>query len=180
MDIRQIIKEIILNIEGFYSNHPNDYGGETVYGIARKFNPNWKGWNIVDNNRNNLSKVKDILLDLAIDFYYDKYFLPIKPVFDLKVKSGIFLFDWYINSGNYAIKELQKVLNVKVDSIIGKETLAAINKFSDDDLLLELILQRMSFYIRIILSDKSQLVFLLGWFNRIKKILGVIKKYVKR
>ncbi len=37
--------------EGFYSNNPNDAGGETVWGIARKRNPHWAGWVIVDEYR---------------------------------------------------------------------------------------------------------------------------------
>lgn len=35
--------------EGFYSNDPNDTGGETIYGVSRKNNPGWLGWRIVDN-----------------------------------------------------------------------------------------------------------------------------------
>ena len=37
-----------MGIEGFYSKDPNDAGGETIWSIARKKNPQWKGWPIVD------------------------------------------------------------------------------------------------------------------------------------
>lgn len=37
-----------LQIEGGYVNDPNDLGGETFKGIARKYWPNWKGWKIID------------------------------------------------------------------------------------------------------------------------------------
>ena len=38
----------IASAEGFYSNHPADTGGETLWGIARNKNPHWRGWVIVD------------------------------------------------------------------------------------------------------------------------------------
>ena len=34
--------------EGGYVNDPVDRGGETHRGVARKFNPDWKGWALVD------------------------------------------------------------------------------------------------------------------------------------
>ena len=34
--------------EGGYVNNPNDKGGETYKGIARKYNPDWVGWSVVD------------------------------------------------------------------------------------------------------------------------------------
>ncbi len=37
--------------EGNYSNHPADTGGETWCGVARKKNPSWDGWKIVDSLR---------------------------------------------------------------------------------------------------------------------------------
>lgn len=43
-----MILDQILGIEGRYSNDPRDSGGETVYGISRKYWPNWPGWVIVD------------------------------------------------------------------------------------------------------------------------------------
>jgi len=34
--------------EGGYSKNPNDRGGETIFGIARKFWGDWEGWSILD------------------------------------------------------------------------------------------------------------------------------------
>lgn len=38
----------LLKVEGGYVNDKDDNGGETYKGIARKFNPKWTGWIIVD------------------------------------------------------------------------------------------------------------------------------------
>jgi lysozyme family protein len=34
--------------EGGYVNDPVDRGGETHRGVARKFHPDWSGWKIID------------------------------------------------------------------------------------------------------------------------------------
>ena len=38
--------------EGNYVNDPDDFGGETYGGIARRFSPNWYGWRHVDARKN--------------------------------------------------------------------------------------------------------------------------------
>ena len=42
--------------EGSLSDHPADYGGQTYFGIARRFWPNWDGWQYVDANQWNLAQ----------------------------------------------------------------------------------------------------------------------------
>lgn len=38
----------LLGAEGGYGNKASDRGKETVFGISRKFYPNWPGWAVVD------------------------------------------------------------------------------------------------------------------------------------
>jgi len=38
----------VLKSEGGHANDPDDGGGETYRGIARKFWPQWAGWKIID------------------------------------------------------------------------------------------------------------------------------------
>ena len=40
--------ELSMGHEGGYSFDPRDPGGETWKGISRRWNPNWRGWDIVD------------------------------------------------------------------------------------------------------------------------------------
>jgi len=40
--------QLILAHEGGYINDSDDPGGETYKGIARKMNPDWLGWHIID------------------------------------------------------------------------------------------------------------------------------------
>lgn len=40
--------KILLYNEGGYNNNPNDKGGETYCGIARRYHNNWYGWKLID------------------------------------------------------------------------------------------------------------------------------------
>lgn len=40
--------KLTLGHEGGYSDDPKDPGGETIYGVARKKNPTWEGWPLLD------------------------------------------------------------------------------------------------------------------------------------
>jgi lysozyme family protein len=82
----------VLAVEGGYANDPNDRGGETFRGIARKFWTNWGGWKYVD--------VKDfknpILNDLVMSFYKVNFWNPIggdkinsQPIANILVDSAV-------------------------------------------------------------------------------------------
>lgn len=166
INIEVFINDVILKWEGFISNHPNDYGGLTIYGIAKNFHPNWVGFKIYEQNINNLLKVKPLLKQLAIKFYIENYFSPLKELYQSHPLSALFLFDWNINAGNVSIKKLQEILGVVKDGVIGEKTLKKASEFSDLKLLSLLIIKRIEFYKNIVLNDKSQEVFLIGWLNR--------------
>lgn len=74
--------EIVVGLEGGYSNDPNDPGGETKYGISKRYNPD------VD--------VKNLTLDQAKEIYLKRYWMPFgcdKRPFPL----DICLFDGAVN-----------------------------------------------------------------------------------
>jgi len=43
--------DFVLSWEGGHSFDPDDPGGETYKGVARKKNPQWKGWRYVDEKK---------------------------------------------------------------------------------------------------------------------------------
>lgn len=71
--------KITLGNEGGYSNDPKDPGGETIYGIARKENPTWDGWPLVDNfKKDAINFPKNVIADSSVMskakvFYKKKY-----------------------------------------------------------------------------------------------------------
>lgn len=148
----------LLKYEGWYSNHPNDYGGETILGISKVFYPNLKIWSIPRNNVEEIKKEARKFYNEHYFYLYDK--IPYKKV-------AIFLIDTAINMGTTtAIKLLQRVIGAVDDGIIGKETLTKLQKYKEEEVLFSFFWVRQQRYNDIVRRDKSQLVFLAGWTNR--------------
>jgi len=145
--------KITLKHEGGYVNDPDDRGGETYRGIARKIWPDWAGWNLIKDIKvkyNIHTKagysefVKNIDASMELnaevkDFYKEKFWDKLK--LDL-VKNALVayeLFDTAVNQGvRTASKYLQISLNllnrdqkdwpdIKVDGIVGNNTINVLN-----------------------------------------------------
>ncbi len=149
--------------EGFKSNHPNDRGGLTYYGITQTF---------LDAHGIK-KKVSDLTRAESREIYYDYVWVPLKYAFINNLQVAAKVFDMRINMGpTQAHKLAQRAVNelndedIKVDGILGKETLAAINSTKSLDLLNSLRAQCVSFYNALAAKDKSQEVFLNGWLRR--------------
>ena len=165
--------DYIFQVEGGYSNHPNDKGGATKFGIiqseARKH-----GYT---------GDMRDFPKEMAKDIYKKDYYLKnrLNEVKDDRVALSVF--DWAVNGGSSrAVKEVQKVLNemngnndLAVDGIIGKYTLAALNGADPEKLLKAYQQAQSNFYDGIVKRNPSQKVFLKGWHNRLAKRENFIK-----
>ena len=78
------------------------------------------------------------------------------------------LVSWAWGSGSKtAIKQMQKVLGVSVDGVIGNQTLNAIHAFNEVELFDKCVLARKSFFESIARSNPKNLKFLKGWLNRL-------------
>lgn len=147
--------DFVLRIEGGYVNDKNDKGGETKYGISQKAFPDLK--------------IVDITLEQAKEIYRKNYWdvcrcdeLP--PSFDIAV------FDCAVNQGpKKAIILLQRALGVQDDGVIGKITIDACAA-ADEPEMRKFLLERLYEYAK--LEDFKH--FGKGWFNRIKKLAGVV------
>lgn len=167
------------NAEGGYSDHPDDKGGETVFGIARNYNPQWSGWAIIDelgqkygkHSQEFISQVENNqkLYESALKLYYSRYWLTVRAD-ELPPEVGIFLYDSAVNHGpKRAIKFLQKATSSVVDGIIGPNTINNTKHFyriNKKQLIHDLIMERWSFFKKIVERDPSQNAFINGWRNR--------------
>lgn len=176
--------------EGLYSHDILDVGGETFCGISRKYNPNWEGWQIIDQIKENSEnferdlKENVLLQELKEYFYKDKYWdifwgdeILFQPIADE-------MFDTGVNMGSRrAIKFLQQGLNclnrnemifsdVVEDGVFGKNTMNALNKLSsnlnDMNLLVKImnVLQGMH-YLEYMKKSPLQEKYCRGWFGRV-------------
>lgn len=178
--------------EGGYVNDPDDRGGETCRGIARRFHPDWPGWTIVD-------RIKEAspgefveridgnaeLAQLAKALYRDKYWNPIlgddipnqhvaNKVFDTGVNQGVATsVDYLQQSLNLLNRNERNYADVDVDRKMGPATLAALRAFLQleegrPDYLLKLLnLMQAVRYLEVMRRDPTQEKFARGWLNRV-------------
>lgn len=117
--------------------------------------------------------IKNMTMDRALYLfkrdYWDKY-----KCNQLKDPMSIMVSDFAYNSGIWAIKILQKCLNVKQDGIIGPITIGKCNSISQALLIENYKNQRMQF----LRSLPSWSVYGKGWTNRVNEITNLARKYL--
>ena len=153
------IIEITLEHEGGYVNDPNDLGGETNFGIAKRFYP--------DVDIENLTK--DEAKDIYRRDYWDK-----NKVDDMPEQLRHIYFDMCVNQGKgTAVKVLQRACNskkadLKVDGGLGPMTLAAIQKYNPS--LPRVRCYRLKHYYDLVNRKPEQEKFLFGWYRRTMEV----------
>lgn len=177
--------------EGIYSNNPSDRGGETVYGIARKYSPDDKIWDYIDNIKKQNKKISNrdmnklIVKDKRIFTIATKKYQTIWSKYDLDsypISVGSTFFDIAVNCGeSRATIMLQTAINALNDSkrfgrdlnpdgVWGKNVTkyltTAIRSGYADRLTTMLMGQKTNHYTSLASSSPSQRKFLIGWLNR--------------
>jgi lysozyme family protein len=162
-----------LRHEGIYSNDPDDPGGETWRGIARKFHPDWPGWTIIDaakarGVRPEALKDDPALQTLVLTFYREKFAHTLYSQIDnQEVLDELFDFGFNVNKPN-AVNALQESLRalvvgpVIVDGKFGPQTLAAINAVEPKRLLDEFRARQAGYYVEAILRRFVRILSTLG------------------
>lgn len=170
-----------LQYEGGYANVEGDRGGMTYRGIARKFNPYWFGWKIIDNILNaRRIKHNEIINDsslnaLVVAQYREKYWSMIMGDSIRSDRKATLVFDFFVHSEANAVKTIQRLLNDKfnnqlsVDGVIGMRTIQAINNAGEMKFLKELHNRRKQ-YLLAVSKNGSNSKFLNGWMNRLNAL----------
>lgn len=164
--------------EGGYVNDKLDHGGETIFGISRKYHPNWAGWLLVDYVKVNKGTTAKIInyhananpaMRSLVSRFYKANFWDVNQL-DLFTDQQIAntVYDFGVNSGTArAAKFLQDVLEVAQDGMIGKKTIEALNSGSSKAIHTAYNCKRKAFYEHLA-TDKTQSKFLKSWLSRLK------------
>jgi lysozyme family protein len=169
-------------VEGGYANDPADKGGETIFGIARKFHPDWPGWTLLDvlkqaPNFPHIAEVNPELKGAAGVFYRQEYWNRLRGDDIPQQEIADYLFDTAVNFGlGQAVKFLQESLNeiattLTVDGALGQATLSAIKALAGAPstrllLISRLEHRRLVHRVRVCAEDNTQWQFLYGWIKR--------------
>jgi len=180
--------------EGGYVFNPKDPGGETYKGISRKYHKNWSGWQQIDpivdylsyrfygaelqSKINDQLKANSELNKKVKEFYYNNYWdkfngdkLPYEVAEEM-LEQSVLLGTW-----KTAGKNLQKALNLlnrngkifkdlKVDGLIGRKSLDAVNKIKPKRLVK--VLNGIQFCrLKKAMEENPEKEIFVGWFDRI-------------
>lgn len=178
--------KIVKQNEGGYANNPNDAGGETYKGIARKRHPNWKGWAMVDAQKKNPAGFKfgletdGKLQQAVLDFYKTEFWDALNLDHIQSQSIATELFDTGVNMGTgIAAMFLQQALNatnrngvnypdIKEDHQLGPTTIKVLNAHKRPGDVLKLIncLQGAR-YVDICRANPTNEEFMPGWLTRV-------------
>ena len=151
------IIEQVLEHEGGYVNDPKDLGGETKYGITKRFYPD------VD--------IKNLTIEQAVEIYKKDYWDKNK-VESLPQNLWHIYFDMCVNMGKRtAVKVLQRAAvnkgrNIDVDGGLGPMTIGALKGVELD----RVRAFRVKYYVDLITARPEQEKFFLGWFRRATEV----------
>lgn len=150
--------KLVLVHEGGYINHPEDPGGATQKGVTQAVYDAYR-------TRKGLAKkpVRNIANAELEAIYKTNYWDKIDAD-EMPPGVGYCLFDYAVNSGaGRAAKDLQRALGVKVDGIVGANTLAMLNAADDAKLINDVCDRRLRF----LKSLRTWKTFGKGWGRRV-------------
>ena len=149
----------VLHHEGGYSDHHDDPGGRTRYGITEA----------VARRVGYRGAMSELPLELAKQIYRREYWDAVRademppavryPLFDAAVNSGV----------GQAIRWLQRAAGVEADGVIGPRTLAAVNGMEGSGLRARMLAQRL----RMMTTLDNWPSFSRGWARRIADLMEV-------
>lgn len=162
----------IKEFEGGYANNPNDRGGETMKGIT------WPTYvNLVYRVLGRTSSKSHFLslTDEEVSKFMHWYFRESGADRFRNQSVAEYFADFFWGTGYFAIKLLQRLLNVSDDGKMGPITLAAVNRRNGQSLLADLHTVRLAQYNRLA-KDPSQVGHLRGWLRRANTQYEALKK----
>ena len=159
---------LMLESEGGFSDDPRDNGnklpdgrpGSTMLGVTQY---NWENWTGHQVTHEQMKKLKPE----DVKPFYKKKFWDACRCNDLPDGIDYLVFDFAVNAGvGRSAKTLQSVVGATPDGAIGPITLAAVNKFSPQELIDGFSKEKESFYRGLGNFD----VYGEGWLNRVAAV----------
>ena len=150
----------VLSEEGGLSDHPQDPGGLTKYGISRRAYPDLD--------------IRRLTMDDAIEIYRRDYWNPVHGT-DLPASLALLVFDAAVNQGvGTAARLLQKAVGVKEDGNIGPVTLRAALALPLEQVLIDFCAERALRYE----FNRNEEVFGRGWYRRLFRMYATALEWL--
>ena len=153
MSVFDTIFERLMLHEGGYINHPNDPGGETMYGVTKRVAQAHGYWGDMRKLPKSLAK------QITEKSYYNA----------VKGDQLDRLIAWQLTDAAYnhgpkqAVKFLQRAVGASADGLIGPRTLEAVAAMDKNDVVLLFNAERIDFYTGL----RGWVSFGKGWARRV-------------
>lgn len=159
----------ILKNEGGYSDVRQDKGGPTNFGITLAELARWRGHPV------SKFDVRDMLQPEA-DAIYEAWYWQKLSLDDVESQLvATMMFDQAINRGVGTVaKQVQEIVGVNPDGKIGPKSVQAINNCAEIALAVRLIKSTQIAYAKIVASDPTQRIFIVGWINRSHRLFDLL------
>lgn len=167
-DVTKLIPHI-LKWEGGFVNDPDDLGHETNKGVTfQTYKLYRRRKRLPEPTVEDLKNISDEeFTDILKSLYWDACLGD--RISSQSVANAIV--DWAWNSGTKTVvKEVQRILGVKDDGIVGNITLAAINSRSPLPLFGAIQTARKFYIEEICISRPKNKKYRVGWLNRINNL----------
>jgi lysozyme family protein len=149
---------VLMAEEGGYTFDPNDFGGETKFGISKRSYPHLDIFNLK--------------MEQAEAIYYHDFWLK----FHLdKIKDDLMATQLLLMTVNCSPQTFGTIVqiaikrcggSIEVDGVVGTQTIEAINKLPQVALGDAIRVGMVNFYIHRVTIDKSQKKYFEGWIRR--------------
>ena len=157
------------------SNDPRDPGGQTCWGISRRYHPSWPGWKLVDSGT-----TSGPALEQAVSAFYRESYSGHWATLPERVREVAV--DTAANMGHvYAVQCLQDALcrlagskYVSIDGKLGPQTLEAVRHADKSGLAFTMCALRLAEYGRRGRKGDERRIFLDGWINRVRALMGEV------
>ncbi len=161
-----------MKAEGGYVNDPQDPGGETYKGIARKMNSKWDGWILVDMAKREGNFPANLdgnsqLQEKIKSFYEVNYWDKIRGDEIINQHIAECIFDFAVNAGPITSAKLaQTTVGAEPDGTIGQVTLKKINDDDPRGFIAVFSLHKIARYVSICDKRQESRKFFFGWIKR--------------
>lgn len=161
---------------------PDDPGGQTAWGIARKFNPKWPGWVSVD-----AGVTSGPAFEAMVSEFYRSKYSRLWDALPERVREATV--DAVVNMGpgrkgddllggiellQEALCRLAKSRYVAVDGVMGNQTLEAVKHVDPSALAFTICALRLADYGHRGKNGKVARKYLDGWINRVRSLMEQI------
>jgi len=163
---------LTMKAEGGYGNDPQDPGGETYKGIARKMNSKWDGWILIDMMKKEKSFPSNLSSHGALQekikaFYEINYWDKVcgDEIKNQDIAESIF--DFAVNAGPVASAKLAQItVGVEPDGVLGPLTIQKMNADDPRAFLAVFALNKIARYVSICDKRQESKKFFFGWVKR--------------